>query len=132
MATHELKRIDRAIMQTSADGGRRRIEVAENVTLMTGIDLSASAIMVIEQLATKAMRVRDLATCVGVTSGAITGRSNLELLEGIGFVSFDHAHCSMHMATNLLTFFRRRPPMVEGTSASRDADASRGTSGDPG
>jgi DNA-binding MarR family transcriptional regulator len=88
MATHEnwpeLKRIDRAIMQTSADGGRRRIEVAENVTLMTGIDLSASAIMVVEQLETKAMRVRDLATCVGVTSGAITRR--IQDLEAKGLV----------------------------------------------
>jgi DNA-binding MarR family transcriptional regulator len=71
-------------MQMSGDAGLRRIEVAEDVAAMTGTPLSPSAMMVIEQMGTRTMRVRDLASSLSVTSGATTRQ--IQDLEAKGLV----------------------------------------------
>lgn len=65
-------RMNAAILQFLLDGENGRNRIAEDVSRMTGLRLSASAILVIERLGTDSMRVNDLGASVGITSGGIT------------------------------------------------------------
>jgi DNA-binding MarR family transcriptional regulator len=68
----EFKRINSAILQFLLDGERGRHQVAADVSRMVGVHLSASALLVSERLRAGSMRVNDLGTSVGITSGGIT------------------------------------------------------------
>ena len=68
----EIQRISAAILQLLFDGEKGRTHLAEDVSRMTGIRLSASALLVMHRLATESMRVNDLGAHVDLTSGGIT------------------------------------------------------------
>lgn len=67
-----LQRINTAILQFIQDGVQGRSRAADDVARLTGVSLTASAMVVIDRLSGRAMRVNDLGAAVGVTSGAIT------------------------------------------------------------
>ena len=67
-----MQRVNAAILQFIQDGVQGRSRVADDVTRLTGVPLTVPALVVIERLGERAMRVNDLGAAVGVTSGAIT------------------------------------------------------------
>jgi DNA-binding MarR family transcriptional regulator len=79
-----VKRINAAILQFLLDGEKGRNQIAEDVSRMTGVRLSASAILVMDRLGTESMRVNDLGASVGITSGGITRQ--IQDLEAKGLI----------------------------------------------
>jgi len=80
----DLKRVNSAILQFLLDGQKGRTQVAEDVSRMTGIRLSASSVLIVERLGLQSMRVNDLGVSVGISSGAITRQ--VQDLEAKGLV----------------------------------------------
>jgi DNA-binding MarR family transcriptional regulator len=85
--THDpagMQRINNAILQFLLDGEKGRNQVAEDVSRMTGMRLSASALLIVERLGTESMRVNDLGASVGLSSGGITRQ--IQDLEAKGLI----------------------------------------------
>jgi DNA-binding MarR family transcriptional regulator len=67
-----LNEIEASLQRFLIDGGHGRIRTAHDLSQMTGVRLSASALLLLDLLGTRTMRVNDLGTEIGITSGGIS------------------------------------------------------------